>query len=189
MFLERSSIEGFSPCIKMGKAGRVPLALRKIEKGIQYIGEIFTSIGEVLFVALMLLGAGDVIGRYVFNKPIAGTMEISEVLMAGMVFLSWAYTQRTGGHVRVELVISRYSAQARAIANFVTLFLALVLFSAIVWQSAIIAMKCVQEHRILRIVEIPVGPFYFLVPVGAFFLCLEFIIHMVHLVPQMRRGS
>jgi TRAP-type C4-dicarboxylate transport system permease small subunit len=109
--------------------------------------------------------------------------------MAGMVFLSWAYTQRTGGHVRVELVISRYSDRARSIANFIALLLALVVFSAVIWQSSIIAMKCVQEHRILRIVEIPVGPFYFLVPVGAFFLCLEFIIQMVHLVSQMRRGA
>ena len=163
--------------------------LRKIEKGIHYIGNIFTGIGEVLLVALMFLGAGDVIGRYVFNKPITGTMEISEVMMAGMVFLSWAYTQRTGGHVRVQLVISRYSARARAIARFVTLLLAFFVFDAVIWQSSIIAMKCLQEHRILRIVEIPVGPFYCLVPVGAFFLCLEFIIQMIHLVPEMRRGG
>ena len=167
----------------------MPLALRKIEKGIHYVGDIFTGIGMVIFVGLMFLGAGDVIGRYVFNKPIPGTMEMSEVMMAGMVFLSWAYTQRTGGHVRVELFISRYSARARALASFVTLLLALFVFSAIIWQSSVIAMKCLQEQRILRIVEIPVSPFYFLVPIGAFFLCLEFIIQLIHLIPQMRRGE
>ena len=163
------------------------MALKKIEKGIHYTGNIFTGIGGVLFMALMFLGASDVIGRYVFNSPILGTMEASEIMMAGIVLLSWAYTQRTGGHVRVELVTSRYPPRVRAITNFVTLFLALILFIAITWQSAVIATTYLQEHRVFQILQIPTAPFYFFVPVGAFFLCLEFIIQMLHLIPEMRR--
>ena len=163
------------------------MALRKIENGIRYAGNIFTGIAGVMFLGLMFLGASDVIGRYVFDKPIMGTMEASEVLMAGIVLLSWAYTQRTGGHVRVELVTSRYPPRARAITNFVTLLLALILFSAITWQSAIIATTYLQGHRVFQILQIPTAPFYFFVPVGAFFLCLEFIIQMLHLIPEMRR--
>ena len=163
------------------------MALRKIEKGIRYAGNIFTGIAGVMFLGLMFLGASDVIGRYVFDKPIMGTMEASEVLMAGIVLLSWAYTQRTGGHVRVELVTSRYPPRVRAITNFVTLLLALILFSAITWQSTIIATTYLQEHRVFQILQIPTAPFYFFVPVGAFFLCLEFIIQMLHLIPEMRR--
>lgn len=163
--------------------------LIKIENSIHYIGNIFTGIGGVLFMCLMFLGSGDVIGRYLFNKPIMGTMEASEIMMAGIVLLAWAYTQRTGGHVQVELFINRYSPQGRAIARFCTLFLSLILFSAIVWQSTLITFKYLGEHRVFQTLPGPSAPYHFFVPIGAFFLCLEFIIQMVHLIPAMRKGA
>ena len=121
------------------------MILDKIERVVRRAGNIFTGIGGVMFMALMFLGAGDVIGRYLFNKPIMGTMEASEILMAGIVLLSWAYTQRTGGHVRVELFISRYSPRTKAIANFATMFLSLVLFSVIICKSFEIAVKYLHD--------------------------------------------
>jgi TRAP-type C4-dicarboxylate transport system permease small subunit len=163
------------------------LALKQIENGIHHAGTILAFIGGVMFLALMFLGTGDVIGRYLFNHPIRGTYEISEVLMAGLILLSLAYTQRKGGHVTVELLVSRYPPRAKAIANFVTLLVSLVLFSVITRQSAILAVNYVQEHRIFQTIPLPTGPFHFFVPVGAFFLCLEFIIQMFQLVPRMRK--
>jgi TRAP-type C4-dicarboxylate transport system permease small subunit len=159
----------------------------KVEKGIRYTGNILVVIGGVMFLALMFLGAGDVIGRYALNKPIYGTMEISEVLMASIIFLSWAYTQKTGGHVRVELFISRYSPRARAIVNFLALLLSLALFIAIAQQSTALAIQYLQEHRVFPTLRFPATPIHFFVPVGAFLLCLEFIIQMIHLVPEMSR--
>jgi TRAP-type C4-dicarboxylate transport system permease small subunit len=165
------------------------LSLVKVEKGIRYAGNILVVIGGVMFLVLMFLGASDVIGRYAFNKPIFGALEISEALMAGIVLLSWAYTQKTMGHVRVELFISRYSPRARAIVNFVGLLLSLALFTAIARQSTILALTFWQEHRVFPTMGIPATPFHFFVPVGAFFICLEFIIQMIHLIPEMSRGK
>jgi TRAP-type C4-dicarboxylate transport system permease small subunit len=163
--------------------------LKKIENGIHYTGGILTGISGVLFLGLMFLGAGDVAGRYLFNKPIMGTMEASEILMAGVVLLSWAYSQRIGIHVRMRLIISQYSPRAQAIVNFITLLLSLVLFSFIFWQSLAIAIKYLHEHRVFQTLPGPSAPYYFFVPVGAFFLCLEFITQLLHLIPEMRRGS
>ena len=159
----------------------------KVEKGIRYTGNILVVIGGVLFLVLMFLGAGDVIGRYTLNAPIYGTMEISEVLMASIILLAWAYTQKRVGHVRVELVISHYPPRAKAIVNFLVLLLSLALFIAIAQQSTVLAIQYWQEQRVLPNLQFPVTPFHFFVPVGAFFLCLEFIIQMIHLVPEMSR--
>jgi TRAP-type C4-dicarboxylate transport system permease small subunit len=167
----------------------VALLVRKakvIEKVIGKTENILCAIGVGMFFVLMLLGAGDVIGRYVFNRPILGAQEISQILMAAMVFLGWSYTQAMRANIRVELVISHFSSRVRAITNFATLFLSLVLFSLIVWRGAVIAMQCWKEHRLIETIYITSAPFHFLVSLGAFVLCLEFIIQMIHLLPDMR---
>jgi len=165
------------------------LLFKKVEQGITYAEKILAGIGGFFFVILMLLGAGDVIGRYVFNKPIMGALEISEVLMAGVILFGWAYALKTGSHVRVELVISHYPSRVRVIAEFVTSLVSLGLFCLITWRSTLLALQYVQEHRIFPTLGFPIAPFYFFVPLGAFFLCLEFIIRMIYLIPEMRKGS
>lgn len=162
---------------------------RKIESGVHFMGNIFMGLGGVLLFILMLLGASDVAGRYLFNRPIRGTFEASEVLMAGAVLLTWAYTQRTGGNVRVELFVSRYPTRVRAIATFITLLLALVLFIAVTQQSFLMAMKFLGENRVFQTIPGPSAPYHFFVPVGGFFLCLEFIFQLIHLVPEMRKAA
>lgn len=165
------------------------MLFKKLANGIRYAENILAGIGGFFFLVLMFLGASDVIGRYVFNKPIMGTLEISEVLMAGVILFGWAYALKTGSHVKVELVISHYPSRARVIVNFVTLLLSLGLFCLITRQSAMLALKYAQENRAFQTLGFPTAPFYFFVPIGAFFLCLEFIIQMIHLIPEMRKGN
>jgi TRAP-type C4-dicarboxylate transport system permease small subunit len=163
--------------------------LNEIEKIVGRIEKIFIGIGGVMFMGLMFLGAGDVAGRYLFNKPLLGAMEASEVLMAGIILLAWAYTQRTGGHVKVELIVSRYSPRIQALTGFVTLFLSLLLFICIFRQSLEIAIQFWKEQRVFQTLPGPSAPYHFFVPIGAFFLCLEFIIQMIRLVPLIRTGK
>jgi TRAP-type C4-dicarboxylate transport system permease small subunit len=140
-----------------------------------------------MFMGLMFLGAGDVAARYLFNKPILGAMEASEVLMAGIILLAWAYTQRVGGHVKVDLIVSHYPPRAQAITGLVMLFLSLLLFICIFWQSLLIAIQFWKEQRVFQTLPGPSAPYHFFVPIGAFFLCLEFIIQIFHIVSQMRK--
>ena len=57
--------------------------------------------------ALMFLGAIDVIGRYVFNYPIMGALEISQILLAALVFFGLAYTQMGRKHITVGLAYAK----------------------------------------------------------------------------------
>jgi len=165
------------------------LSFSRVANGIRYAESILAGIGGFFFVILMLLGASDVIGRYVFNKPIMGALEIGEVLMAGVILFGWAYALKMGSHVKVELVISHYSSRARVIAEFVTSLVSLVLFCLIAWRSTVLALQYMHEHRVFPTLGFPTAPFHFFVPIGAFFLCLEFIIQMIYLIPKMRKGS
>lgn len=142
-----------------------------------------------MLVVLMFLGASDVIGRYFFNKPIEGTREISEILLAGVVFFGWAYTLSVGGHVRLDTFVSRLRPRGQAIIGFVTSFIALFVFSLMAWQAAERAIASWKGHVLITVLFIPVFPFQFFVTVGALVLCLELIIQMLHSFTDMKKKT
>ena len=158
-----------------------------VEKGIQNTSNILSFIGMGMLLVLMVLGTADVIGRYLFNKPITGTLEISEILMAGMVFFGWPYTQAVMGHVRVDLIVSRFPRRAQALTDFISTLLALALFSLIVWRGIETAISYWHSNRTIDILYIPIFPFQLFVPFGAFFLCLVLIIQLLHSIAEMRK--
>ena len=62
--------------------------------------------GGLIF-ALMLLGVAQIVLRTVFDAPIFGYIDIVEVSMVGFAILSIAFVQRTGAHVRMEMLVAR----------------------------------------------------------------------------------
>jgi TRAP-type C4-dicarboxylate transport system permease small subunit len=154
------------------------------ERVVYSLETVFTGIAMIMYVALMLLGTFDVLGRYLFNHPIWGTYEISQMLMAGIVLFGWAYTQRMRAHVRVELFLSRYPRRLRLLSSLFSLSLSLMLFAAIAYRSALLCHEYWLEGRTLKHLNIAAAPFHLFVPVGASLLCLEFASDIRRLVSR-----
>lgn len=82
-----------------GALGRIDRAMHALEK--------FTALVSGLGIfGLMLIGVVQIFGRKLFNWPIFGYIDIVEIAMSGLVFLALAYTERLGGHIRMELIVS-----------------------------------------------------------------------------------
>lgn len=161
-----------------------------IEKIIHFAEKGLNVTAGLMLLGMMFLGACDVIGRYVFNSPISGTIEISMILMGGMVFLAWAHTQANRAHVTVDIFFILFPPRLQAVLSFVMMFLSLILFALIAWQSAAIAISDWQGGRLVRIILIPIAPFKLLVSLGALFICLEYIIQMIRLIPEiLKKGE
>jgi C4-dicarboxylate transporter, DctQ subunit len=82
-----------------GALGAVDRAMHALER--------FTALvsGFGIF-GLMLIGVVQIFGRKLFNAPIFGYIDIVEIAMSALVFLGLAYTERLGGHIRMELFVS-----------------------------------------------------------------------------------
>jgi len=160
-----------------------------LEKGIRNTSNILNIIAVVLLFVLMMQGAADVIGRYLFNKPIIGTMERGQVFLALMVVLGWGYTHIVRAHINVQLFLDRFPPRAQAITSFATTFLALILFSLIVWQGVMTAKLYNEAGRLIYVIHWPLAPFQFFVSLGALVLCLVLIVDMIHLALQMKGGN
>lgn len=135
-------------------------------------------IASVILFCMMTIGAIDVIGRYLFNSPITGSVEISKLLMAGVVIFSWAYTQASRGHASVTFIIQRFSPRINRFLNLLGDFLSLIFFALIVWQAALTGIKMWQGHRLIMIINFPSAVMYFLISLGAFATCLVLIMQI-----------
>jgi TRAP-type C4-dicarboxylate transport system permease small subunit len=135
----------------------------------------------------MLLGAANVIGRFIFNSPIIGAIEFSQVLMAGSFLLALASTQARKQHTTITDLIARFPVSVRSKLEFAALFIGLILFAVMTWSSARLVNELWVQGEQIPTVRIPAAPFRMLLPLGALVLCLELIRQMIHLVLDMKK--
>ena len=57
----------------------------------------------VLMFCLMLLTCVDVVGRYFFNRPVTGGFEVTEMLLAALIFAGLPLVTLRGDHITVDL--------------------------------------------------------------------------------------
>ena len=86
------------------RAGRALLLADRLLGPLEWT---LTFIGGLLIFGLMIWGMVQIILRTVFAAPIFGYIDFVVVAMVGFCMLAISYVQRIGGHVRMELLISK----------------------------------------------------------------------------------
>jgi TRAP-type C4-dicarboxylate transport system permease small subunit len=150
--------------------------LERFRKTVQKASYGACFIGMFLAIPLMLLTVGDVMGRSFFNKPIPGTFELSEYMLAVIVLLGAAYTQQVKGHVGVDFLTSRYSPRTQAVLQAVTTLAGLGIIAILVWQGY---LEGIHEKAVSDQLRVPQWPFKLLVAVGGLLLWLELLLDFI----------
>ena len=83
----------------------------------------------------MILAVVSVGGRNTINQPLPGYVDWIEQLMPLIAFLGMSYTQRDGGHIRMDILVGRLRGRALWIAEFITVFFMLLLAVLLLWGS------------------------------------------------------
>ncbi len=147
-------------------------AIDGLNKVAKPASNVLYGVGLGVLALMMFLTAGDVILRYVFDRPIVGAFDLTQYMMAVFVGFSLAYCAVQKGHVSIDLVVSRLPQRAQAIIDSVTSLLSLGLFSLITWQC-FVYMKVVYNSKLTStVLLIPVFPFVGLVGFGSAILTL-----------------
>jgi TRAP-type C4-dicarboxylate transport system permease small subunit len=134
----------------------------------------------IVLLGILALMSAEVIFRYLFNKPILGTVEISSYLLVIFCFTGIAFTQSQRGHINIELVTQNLPASLQRMLRIITLILSLTVFAVITWQMVIAFWKSweMQEVR-WGALPLPVWPVKFVIAFGSFTLCLQFLLDIL----------
>lgn len=156
-------------------------------KGITIITRAMRNVCIILLFFMMSLGTVDVTGRYLFNKPILGTLEIFEILLPAMVLLGLGYTQQNRAHVRMEILVSRLSSRKQTMLNLFTNGCALFISVLILWRGWVLATDFWRMGRTIPTIGVPMFLPQLLVPLGALILILVLIVQMLQYIIQLKK--
>lgn len=122
----------------------------------------------LLLFSLILITCVDVVGRYFFSAPLSGAFEITELLLAALVFAALPLTTERKEHIEVDLLnIALNNTTKRYISAFAGLFSAAVL-TTLAWRLASHALSSAEVGATTNALGIPLAPFGYL----AAFSCL-----------------
>jgi len=155
-------------------------AVRLMNSALKYF-----CMGLLLF--MMVLGTIDVFGRYLFNKPILGTLEVFEIILPAIVLLGLGYTQESRSHVTMEIVVSHLSAKTQNFLGLLTSGCALIISALILWRGWLLVVGFWRMGRTIPTIGVPMFLPQLLVPLGAFTLCLVLIVQMLQHIMQLRK--
>lgn len=146
--------------------------------------------GASSIMVLIFLVTADVIGRYAFNNPLPGQMEITEMLMIMAIFSGMAYTQRVGGHVRMDVFCTKVlKGRLYHVNEFFTIVLSLLSYAVVTVYSFKHTVGAFQSGSISIYLGIPLWPAWLFVPIGSFILCIRFFIQLFQEASSVRKGG
>ena len=149
---------------------------RNLERWVYPISRLMSWIASAILVIMMLLTVTDVFLRKVFNQSVLGTVEVTEYLLVIVIFFTLADTEFLDGHVKVDLVMSRFGKHAQAIVDMVTQFVCFILSTLITWSTLVYSGKMRTSGEVSQDLWIPVYPFVYIVAVGSAILALTLLI-------------
>ena len=159
---------------------------RNLESWIHPISKIMSNVASVTLVVMMLLTVTDVFLRKVFSHSILGTVEITEFLLVIVIFFTLADTEILNGHVKVDLVMSRFGARAQAAVDMITQLICFFLCVIFTWSTLIYSEQMRASGEVSQDLWLPVFPFIYIVAAGciifAFSLLIKFLMALTKVV-------
>jgi TRAP-type C4-dicarboxylate transport system permease small subunit len=160
-----------------------------LAKGVSLMNSALKYVCVGLLLFMMGLGTADVIGRYLFNNPILGTLEIFEILLPAIVLLGLGYTQENRGHVTMELLVTQLSPRTKTILEIATNACALVISVLILWRGWILTSLYWHMGRTIPTIDVPMFLPQLFVPLGALMLSLVLMVQMLENIIQLKKGN
>ena len=155
-----------------------------IDRCLAPLSAVAGTIGAGVIAVMMLLTVSDVVGRRAFNQPVYGAYELSEFMMVIVGFLGLAWCALKGMHIKVQVIVSRFSERTQAIFDTVNNIIVL-------GVCALIASQLFKETLVMRekgyasdLTDIPYYPFYFIAGFGYFLLFLVMISLLVQSIAR-----
>ncbi len=116
---------------------------------------------SAILMAMMCLTFVDVVARYVFNRPLRGGFEITELLLLVLIFAGLPLVSHADEHVTMDFIDRLVGERARrALARVVHIVVAALMFF-MSWQVSIKAARISSYGDATDVLRILYGPFVY----------------------------
>jgi TRAP-type C4-dicarboxylate transport system permease small subunit len=154
------------------------------------IEKVVSSIAAIFMFAIMMIVFGDVVMRYVFNRPFSWAYDlISLYLMAGVFFLILSEAYASHAHVSVDILQQKFPPTMIRLTEIVTCVVGIAVFSLIAWLGLLRAIESFRSSDVMAgAIPWPMWPSIGLVPFGAGLITLRLALHAIAHVISLATG-
>ena len=169
--------------------------LSRIDRALFRVETAMALVGGIAVFCLMLLAVFSVGGRNFFNQPLRGYVDWIEQAMPFIALLGVAYCHRLGGHIRMDIVVSRLQGRALWFFELISTLCVLVLMVLLLWGSWAHFQRSFDFGRPLWSADstmdigLPIWPAKLVVPVAFAVLCLRLMVHVVGYCRALASGT
>lgn len=131
---------------------------------ILWVTRFLGGLAVVLLFAMMVLTFVDVWGRYFFNTPVPGGFEITEIMLATLIFAGLPLMTMNSEHITVDLFDRFMPHAVEHVRNGIICLLCGFMMATVSYQLWVRAMDAVTYGDTTAILLIPMAP-------ATFFMC------------------
>ena len=152
-----------------------------------WLDRVLGAAAALLLFSLMSLTTVDVVGRYLFNRPLRGAFEITELLLLTLIFAGLPLASRAGEHVTLDFIDMVLGPKGRSLVpRLVDLLCGLILLG-LAWRVWIKAEKIAAYADTTDVLRVPVAPFVYFMTL---MVAVTGIVHLAKVIfPSPPRGQ
>ena len=142
---------------------------------------------SAILLCMMLLTFVDVVARYLFNFPLRGGFEVTELMLLVLIFAGLPLVSHADEHVTMDFIDRMLPARGVMLVVRAAHALCAAVMFFLTWQVWIKAGRIASYGDTTDVIKIPVGPFVYFM---AAMILLTGLVHLYKLfVPGEARAS
>ncbi|MCW8943362.1 MAG: TRAP transporter small permease [Sedimenticola sp.] len=163
--------------------------LSRIDRTFFHLESTLTLLGGIVILLLVFLASANVLGRWMFDLPINGYVDWVEQAMAFFAFLGIAYTQRMGGHIRMDMVVGHLKGRLLWLSELVSVVLMLLITLVLIYGSYLHFYRAFQIGDSSIDINLPTWPAKLVVPFALSILALRLLIQIWGYFRGVKQGG
>lgn len=109
--------------------------LSKADRALYELEKRLALLSGLAVFSLMVLAVLSVSGRNFLNQPLPGYVDWIEQAMPLIAFMGISYTQRDGGHIRMDMLVGALKGRTLYAVEFITTLAIFTLMALLVWGT------------------------------------------------------
>ncbi len=162
----------------------------KVNRILTRIEDVFCIMAMSALILVSVFVAAEIFSRSFFNKSLPAVYDSIRLLIVLVVFLSVAYTQRAGRHIRVTFFADRVSPSVRKAMEVLNLFIGFVFCAVVSWQAWLFAARSIEIREYWPgTLNLPVYPGKIALCAGVIVLSLRFLVDGIARIRNLPIGA